>query len=140
MLFRGATLVKTSNCCDIVSRSGYVAEARAATGGPRALTRRCLNFARWMLPSGILALLPKCPACLAAYFALGTGIGISMSTAIYLRIAASGAVCGVAFLPCSEICSEPWAPLHRASGVITSFEDHISQVTLAQSANPFTLT
>ena len=78
-------------CCDGVSAcSGRTAAgARVAIGYPRAPTvmRRCLDVARWIVPSGILAILPKCPACLVAYFAIGTGIGISMSTAIYLRMA-----------------------------------------------------
>ena len=79
------------HCSDGASTcsSRAAAGARVASGEPRARTlgRRCLDVAGWVVPSGILALLPKCPACLIAYFAIGTGIGISMSTAIYLRMA-----------------------------------------------------
>lgn len=78
-------------CCANVSTgvSCNTNEVRTVPGGPylRKRALRVLDSARWIVPTGTLALLPKCPACLAAYFAIGTGIGISLSTAIYLRMA-----------------------------------------------------
>ena len=60
---------------------------RIAKGDPHppSLARRSFNVATKMVPIAILAVLPKCPMCLAAYVALGTGIGISLAAATYIR-------------------------------------------------------
>lgn len=120
MLFGRGPLVNTHHCSGVaLTSSGHrTAGVRIAIGGPRTLARRCLEVAGWIVPSGMLALLPKCPACLAAYFAIGTGIGISMSTAMYLRVALvtlwcrcpilrqraplHGAVVGMALIECPD--------------------------------------
>jgi hypothetical protein len=47
--------------------------------------RRVREILAWVFPSVILVLVPKCPACLAAHVTLWTGLGLSLSTATYLR-------------------------------------------------------
>ena len=47
--------------------------------------RRGLRIAGTVIPAAVLVLLPKCPACIVAYIALGTGIGVTISTAAHLR-------------------------------------------------------
>lgn len=51
----------------------------------RSYCRRSAEVAGWVIPGATLALLPKCPACVAAYVALATGLGVSFSTAAYIR-------------------------------------------------------
>jgi hypothetical protein len=47
--------------------------------------RRVREILAWVLPSAMLVFMPKCPVCLAAYVMLWTGLGLSLSTATYLR-------------------------------------------------------
>ena len=78
------------NCCAILSAgsSRKPSGVRTVNNGPHPQPpRRWRQTAGWIVPSGILALLPKCPACIVAYFAIAGGIGISLSTAVYLRMA-----------------------------------------------------
>src|SRR5262245_52099831 len=70
----------STQCCTAAGTG----EARDAPKLP-TWRRRTSEAAGWIFPSVILALLPKCPACLAAYVALWTGLGLSLSTAAYLR-------------------------------------------------------
>ena len=68
------------HCCQIKTRDGDNAHR------PASRLRHFGEMAGWIVPSATLALLPKCPVCLAAYVALATGIGISLPTATYLRV------------------------------------------------------
>jgi hypothetical protein len=47
--------------------------------------RKVREIVAWVVPSVLLILVPKCPACLAAHVMLWTGLGLSLSTATYLR-------------------------------------------------------
>jgi hypothetical protein len=57
-----------------------------AANDPKSPTwaQRVREILAWLLPSAILVLVPKCPACLAAHVTLWTGLGLSLSTATYV--------------------------------------------------------
>ena len=54
--------------------------------GYSSIVRRAVDLVSWIVPGAILALIPKCPICLAAYIALWTGLGLSVAAAANLRV------------------------------------------------------
>jgi hypothetical protein len=82
--------VNADRCCLVTSGAMGQNKAgkRIAEGDPHpaSFLRRSLDLTAKVIPVAILAVLPKCPACLAAYVALGTGIGLSLTAATYLRL------------------------------------------------------
>lgn len=63
----------------------------------RPWVRRVRRGFAWALPIGGLVLVPKCPACVAAYVMLFTGAGISLPVAAAARWVLIG-VCGAAIV------------------------------------------
>lgn len=77
------------NCC----AQGKGASPAPPTARSRA-RRGLIEFLQWMTPVTILALVPKCPGCVAAYMLLFTGVGLSLPAAAAMRwtlISLSGA-------------------------------------------------
>jgi hypothetical protein len=93
--------------CEVTKRvpEGAATATRVAVRTP-TIRRACRGIAGWMMPLAVLALMPKCPACLAAYVAIGTGIALSASVAAYLRVTLL-VLCTVSlsYLAMSWLCS-----------------------------------
>ena len=73
---------------------------------PPSALRRLRRATEWAIPGALLVAMPKCPACLAAYVALFTGVGLSLSAAAHLRILAlSLCVATLAVLTAKRVCA-----------------------------------
>lgn len=81
--------MKSAHCCHSTDLEG------AGEVQPEPPKRRGREIAGWIIPSVTLALMPKCPVCVAAYVALVSGVGISVATALVIRTSLV-VVCGVA--------------------------------------------
>ncbi len=70
-------------CCGVaVASSDSPAPLRQRNA---LLGRRAVELAGWLIPGTLLAFFPKCPLCVAGYVALATGLGMSLTVAMYMR-------------------------------------------------------
>lgn len=77
-----------SNCpfCNVAPTPNSKGPNPVAGKRPSGFLRRAWGVIPWLFPATLLALMPKCPLCVAAYVALFTGVGISVSTARWIQI------------------------------------------------------
>ena len=80
----------SKDCCHkfVSDNDGSKRGAHPAAGTVKRITwvRRLQHMVKCAVPGTVLVLLPKCPVCMAAWISVGTGFGISVSAAGYLRI------------------------------------------------------
>ncbi len=101
-----------ASCCTIAARAARSANnATDVKTHPSPVAHRGFALAKCSLPTLILAFLPKCPACFAAYVALGTGISLSVAAASLLRTLLIG-IC-VATLVWIFVSAFRSAPMNR---------------------------
>jgi hypothetical protein len=87
--------------CEIAAAglAGETAKKPIFVGKPQRpmFVRRFIENATWIVPGTLLALLPKCPACVATYAVIGAGVGFSLSGMTYLRVLLA-TLCAVSLL------------------------------------------
>src|SRR6476619_2531518 len=119
--------MKRPTCCTVIgSRSHGGANKADGKSHPSGLRQRALAAMGFSLPTLVLALLPKCPACLAAYVALGTGISLSVAAASLLRTSLIGVCVAILVLflastlrtlPMNRLLPSNRIPLEMIQGV-----------------------
>lgn len=89
---------------------------RCCQKAPRGLRlRKVREIAGLVLPSTLLALMPKCPMCLAAYVALGSGVTLSYSSAhLLMRTLTALCISTLAFCLVKRMM-KPHRPVHSLS-------------------------
>ncbi len=90
------------NCCsrgDPAARADRAPSPTSSPSGWAAFKRSAAALVQWAVPLSLLALVPKCPACVAGYVLLFTGVGLSFTVASALRLGVIAAsVAAVTFL------------------------------------------
>lgn len=72
------------------------------------------SVAAWVVPSGLLVLMPKCPVCVAGYVAAFTGLGLSVPVASGLRTTLIALCClSLAFLAIRLLLSKRKSPTQQ---------------------------
>ena len=104
--------ITSRRCCDSATPPLRDCRERSAPAAPTSLARRITGLVACVLSGAGLALVPKCPACVVAYLAAATGLGISLSAAAYLRTAALF-VCGIVIV---VTCALYFSRLRIAAG------------------------
>ena len=72
-------------CCTDADQVSTAVVPRPSHREPASWLRVAGSFASWAAPLTTLALMPKCPGCIAGYVLLFTGVGISLPVASTLR-------------------------------------------------------
>ena len=72
-------------CCCNEGEPTSLPPTPRSCAAPTGWRRGIAALIQWAIPITTLALVPKCPMCVAAYVVLFTGIGLSLSAATAVR-------------------------------------------------------